>query len=471
MTPTARRRPLPFAASLAFSATQIPVAALALALTVHLPRYFASHMGLSLTLVGSAFALVRALDIPLDPMLGLAMDRTRTRIGRYRIWTLAGAPILMVALYALMHPPADVGEAYLVGALLVMYLGYSSLLLSQLAWASVLAKTYEERSRLFAMITALGVVGSAAVLITPVVLHRLGYSDAQGVQAMIWFVIGAAPVAAAVMAASTPEILPPDHAPGFRLSDYVALLGRPNVLRLLAANFFTELGPGWMAGLYLFYFINRRGFDASQANLLLLIYILAGFAGAPFIAWIAHRTGKHRALQISTVGFSACLLVVPFLPRGDFAAASAPMFVAGAMFIAFLVMLRALAADISDEVRLEAGRHTAGLIYSLTNATSKLAVAAAIFLTFRILASVGFDPREGAVNTPAALRGLEFAFLAGPVGFVITGGLCFLGYKLDADRHAEIRAELDRRDQQDLASAPAEPETAQASLRAISRNT
>ena len=32
-----------------------------------------------------------------------------------------------------------------------------------------------------------------------------------------------------------------------------------------------------MAALYLFYFTTKRGFDAGQANLLLLVYVAAGF--------------------------------------------------------------------------------------------------------------------------------------------------------------------------------------------------
>ena len=36
---------------------------------------------------------MRALDIPLDPVLGLMMDRTRSRVGRYRLWAMAGPPL------------------------------------------------------------------------------------------------------------------------------------------------------------------------------------------------------------------------------------------------------------------------------------------------------------------------------------------------------------------------------------------
>jgi Na+/melibiose symporter-like transporter len=407
--------------------------------------------------VGSAFALVRAIDIPLDPVLGLVMDRTRSRLGRYRLWACAGPPVLMGALYMLMHPPQAVGQAYLVGALFVMFLGYSSMYLAQLAWAASIAPGYEQRSRIFAVITGLNVAGSVSVLVVPVAMQKLGYSDARGVEAMIWFVIAAAPVATLLMVARTPERIAPDHAAAFGLRDYGRLLARPNVLRIMAADLCIQLGPGWMAALYLFYFTAKRGFDSGQANLLLLIYIAAGFLGAPVTAWLAVRINKHRALMVCTTTYSACLVSVPFLPVGDFAAAAPVMLVSGMAFAGFLVTLRALTADVADEIRLQTGREWTGLVYSLTNATTKLATAAAIFLTFRVLSEVGFDPHEGAVNTPQALRGLELAFLSGPIVFVMLGGVCFVGYRLNEARHADIRRQLEARDLQHGGAFPDPP--------------
>ncbi|MBP7650050.1 MAG: MFS transporter, partial [Phenylobacterium sp.] len=59
---------------LAFAGTSLPLSALAIAISVYLPRYFASHIGVELAVVGAVFALVRAIDIPLDPALGMIMD-------------------------------------------------------------------------------------------------------------------------------------------------------------------------------------------------------------------------------------------------------------------------------------------------------------------------------------------------------------------------------------------------------------
>ena len=433
-------------AVMAFASGHIPIAALSLAISVHLPRYFASELGLALTVVGASFALVRFVDIPIDAGLGLAMDRTRTRFGRYRVWMALGAPILMFALYMLLSSPEGVGQGYLFGWLLVMYIGYSGVYLSHLAWAGRIAPTYKERSRVFGAITGLGVFGAMFVLLIPVYLTSQGSTDADSVRAMIWFIIGATGLSTLLVVVVSPEKIAKDQPTRFELKDYWALLTRPNILRLLAADLFVTLGPGWMAAIYLFYFTDSLGFTLAQSNLLLMIYIGAGFLGAPLAAWLANRISKHRALMVNTTVYSLGLVLLPTMPKGDFLIFSLVMFLVGAMAAGFTVMIRAITADIADEIRLESGREWMGLMYAMTTATSKLAAAGSILLTFSVLAAVGYQAKAGTVNTPEAIRGLELAYIIGPIFFVMIAGACFIGYNLTAARHAEIRRQLDEQD-------------------------
>ena len=102
--PGSARLPLPVV--MAFSSTALPIAAIGLVMAVYLPRFVAGQIGLSLAAVGGAFTIVRLIDMAIDPLLGMAMDRTRTRIGRYRPWLLIGGPIVMLAAYMLFmaHP-------------------------------------------------------------------------------------------------------------------------------------------------------------------------------------------------------------------------------------------------------------------------------------------------------------------------------------------------------------------------------
>jgi GPH family glycoside/pentoside/hexuronide:cation symporter len=430
---------------LAFASASIPIQALVLAISVHLPRYFASHVGLELAVVGAAFAMVRLVDIPIDAVLGMSMDRTRTRFGRYRLWLILGTPVLMAGLYLILQANTSTTQLGLSGMLLFLYVGYSMVYLSHLAWGGVLGPTYEQRNRVFGAVIGLGVAGAVAVLLIPIVMQRLHYTDGEGVRAMVWFIILALPVTVLVVLTSTREKVTVESPHKIRLSDYLVLLRRGNVLRLLAADLCATLGPGWMAALYLFYFKDSRGFDTASANLLLMFYIAAGFVGAPLIAWLGNRIGKHRALMVATTIYSLGLIIMPFLPAGNFAAFAPGMFLVGAMAAGFTVMIRALTGDIADEIRLENGREWMGLMYALTIGTTKIASGLSA-LTFVLLATIGYQAKVGAVNTPDAIAALQLVYIVGPIVFVMIAGACFVGYRLTPERHAEIRRQLSERD-------------------------
>lgn len=452
--PPAPSHRLPLGTALAFSATSLPLQALAIAVAVHLPAYFAASIGVELAVVGAAFGLVRLIDVPIEPALGLAMDRTRTRWGRYRFWTLLGAPFLMLGLYMLLMADQDVGVSGLMTWLLVMYLGSSILLLSHQAWASTLAKSYDDRARLFGVMMAVGVSGAVSVLLIPIAMEQLGYSEGEGIRAMIWSLIILAPVAVALVVWRTPETVTRDAADArFRLRDYAELILDRNMFRILLADLALSLGPGWMAALYLFYSRDYMGFTSGQANILLLVYILSGIAGAPSLAWVATRLSKHRTVMLAAVAYSLLLISLAFLPKGQLLTALPTLFFTGFMASGFNVLTRAMTADVADDMRLRQGKERSGLLYALTTLTSKIASGVGIWLTFQVLSATGYDPQAGARNTPEAIEALLLVFLVGPVVFVSLGAACLVGYRLTAEKAAEVRRQLELRDAAVLDSA------------------
>lgn len=431
---------------LAFACAYMPYAALQLSVTVQLPPFFASQLGLGLA-AGAAFGIVRLIDIPVDPILGLLIDRTRTRFGRYRPWVIAGVPVMILAIYMLYQARPGVGEGYLVLWLLVIYLGMSVQLVAGNAWASTLAASYTGRSKIFGAMLGMGVVGAVMSLVIPALAAGRHMDELHGMRAVGWFLLALVPASTAIAMMRTPErVAEPDQGKPFRMGDYVALLSRGNVLRILCADFCVTMGPGWMAALYIFYFRDSRQMSLTAGNLLLALYILAGLAGGPAAAWLANRISKHRALIVTTTFYSLALIIIPLLPRGQPLPAVLPMFLLGALATGFVVMVRAITADVSDELRLEGGRDLTGLLYAVTSATTKAASALSIFVSFALLGAIGYDARAHAVNGPAQIHGLELIYIIGPIVFVMLGGAAFVGYQLSAERHAEIRRKLDARD-------------------------
>jgi glycoside/pentoside/hexuronide:cation symporter, GPH family len=430
-----------------FSIITVPASAVGIAMSIYLSPYFTGHLGVSLTAVGAAFFIVRMIDIPIDPVLGVLMDGTRTVVGRYRLWLLLGAPFLMVAVHQLFMAPMGIGQSYLIVWLLVLYLGLSILSLAQGAWSATLAPDYNERSRLFGVLAVAGVAANVMVLAIPIAGKAFRFTDADSVHAIGWLVIGLTPVCIGLVAWRVKERVVADvHTERFPLADYLSLAFKPAMIRLFLAQAALTLGPGWMSALYIFFFKDVLGFPFAASSGLLIVYILAGVAGAPTTAWVSARLGKHRTLMITTTAYSLGLCSILIMPKNNLLAVTPVMFWCGFMASGFGLLVASMTADVGDEVRLEQGKQRMSLIYSLIGLATKIAGAGAFFLSFYLLARFGYNPKDGAHNTVAAIRALELTFILGPIFFVMLGGACVVGWRLDARRHGEIRSQLDARD-------------------------
>ena len=432
------------AGKLAFASPNMVLGAMGVAVFVYLPPYLAGHLGLGLTVVGAVWMTIRLVDIPIDIGISLAMDRTRTRLGRYRPWLLLGAPILALSLYALFMARPGFSRNAFTFWLLIMYLGQSVTYLAQTAWAATIATDYHARSRLFGYIVAGGVVGTLGVL----AMQLASTSQVGGVQAMGWLMVILAPLTIALAVATTPERITPNLAAApFSWRTLWAVVRHPGVVRLFLAQVCATLGPGWMSALYLFFFKVSRGFTTQQATLLLAAYILAQLPGSLLTPVLARRIGKHRTFILATSAYSLGLLLIFVIPNTANVWMTLPLMAwTGAMASAFDLIIRAMLADVADSLRLDQGQERLSLLYAINQLATKIAAAFAIGLTFRMLAALGFNPRDGAANSVAAVANLQFAFLSGPIVFVMLGGACLVGWRLDAAQHAQVRRQLDERD-------------------------
>ncbi|MEJ1969394.1 MAG: MFS transporter [Rhizomicrobium sp.] len=426
-----------------FSAAALPVGALVTTLGVYLTNYYAAHVGIRLAMVGLAFMAVRFLDILSDPLFGIAMDHTRTRFGKFRPWLAASTPVLIVASVAVYFPPAGAGTAYLIGWLVVLYAGYSMLTLSQAGWGAALVAEYHQRSRVYGWIQAVAVVGALGVLVAPLAVPALWPGvPFNGVPLMGAFVLLSIAVGAVVTVFLAPE--PPNeirHA-RFGLKDYLPLLKRPEMLRLMTADLFCTLGPAITAPLYLFFFHEARGYTGPQMTVLLFIYVLAGLVAPAAWSRVARRFGKHHTIRIASLCYVAAQSILLALPRAHLLEMSLAMFAVGFVASAFAFLVRAMIADVSDEVRLETAKDSTAMLYALVTSTNKIGATLSVGVAYLILPLFGFVAQEGAHNTADALWGLQACYLAPPVICVLIGGLAMWGYRLDETRHAQIREAL-----------------------------
>jgi GPH family glycoside/pentoside/hexuronide:cation symporter len=433
---------LPLPRLLAFSLGSIPAYMMISMLSVYLPPFYAGRMGVTLTAIGATIGLLRLADLGLDLALGWLMDKTRTPMGRYRPWFLAGLPVLWLAVYKVFNPPVDVDTTYLFGWYILLYVAYSMLVLGHSAWAATISGSYHERSRMFGWMLGVGVFGASLLQATPILTHgAIKPADPDSIPTIGWIIMVVSTVCVIAALLAAPERVPPVNAKErTTLKDYLAVVTNPSMFRLLAADLFLILGPGASAPIYLFFFHESKGFALGAVSLLLIPYGAAGIFGAPFWARIAQRLGKHRTVQLAGLGYAITQTILMLVPAGLFWPTFVSMFSVGFCGSAFIVLIRAMVADVADELRLETGQERAGVLYALVTLTQKLGSSLAVTIIYPILDAVGFVAKPGYHNTPEAIRGLEMCYVFAPIILVVVGSACLIGYKLDAKRQSEIRS-------------------------------
>ena len=181
-----------------FAAPCLGLAGIGLPLTVYLPSFYSAQLGMDLSAVGIAFMIVRLLDIGVDPVLGVLMDRTRTPVGRFKPWLAAGTPLLMLASALLFFARPGVHTSYLVLGLALAYGGWSICVLAQTAWGSLLSPIYNERSRIYGWWQAFNLIGLLMILTLPIAANQADPGPTTGVRSMGLYLIVMLPLSTAL---------------------------------------------------------------------------------------------------------------------------------------------------------------------------------------------------------------------------------------------------------------------------------
>ncbi len=436
---------------LAWCAPCLPVSALTLPLVVFLPPHYSGTLGLPLATVGFVFAIIRVIDIPLDPLLGALMDLSRSRIGQFRPWLLAGALVMAAGVWLVFMAPPGISTSYAILSLLLLYLGWSMIYLAQTAWGSRLSPDYAGHTRIFGWWTATNSLAMLLVLLVPPIISWLAGQDSSTliVHAMGWLVLALIPLCVLAAVLFVPEGETDASAGRIHLAGVVQLLHDRRMALLLACDLLLAIVPGITGALFLFFFTGVRGFSAATASALLVGYFLAGLLAAP--GWVkgAHRFGKHRMVAVAGLWMGVVQLLVWVIPA-DAMVATAVAFVLGGVPIAAPgFLMRAMLSDLRDAQRLEgrdAGAEpgdTTGLSFAILTATGKLGTAIPVGLTYPLLALVGFDPAPGAANDATATAGLTLLFVLAPLALGAIGAAVVWRWPITAQVHAAVRARLD----------------------------
>ena len=427
----------------AYSGITMPMAAMGMPVAVYLPRFYSEGMGLSLATVGIIFTLARMWDVVTDPLMGMAIDKFETRWGRRKHWVALSIPILMLSVWMVFMPnPDSVTPTYLMFWLLVLYIGYTMLVISHLSWGAELSTSYDARSRLFGWREVFTIAGMTIVLAIPAFLELTGNADQSSkVASMGWFCLLLFPLLVVPLLMGVPDSKS-GNTNSIPWQQALKLIVQNKVLwRLLIADLMTGLGTAVSGALYIFFAANY--FELPEhASIALLFYFLASFFAMPLWLKLAYKLGKDNALKIALIyAVTINLGVIPFAEAGNVIVLWAFTILFGVAFGAAPTLLRSMMADLTDDDELKSGKKRSGLYFALLTTTSKAGAAFGVGVSFMILELVfGFQP--GQSNSAEALDGLLITYTVGFALPMFLGYLALIRYPLTRAKHDEIVAQL-----------------------------
>ncbi len=385
-------------------------------LVVYIPAFYAGEMGLGLATVGIIFALAKLWDIVTDPVAGAITERVGPRRGRWRFWLVVSLPLMLVGVYKVFFPPAQIEWTYFASWMLVLYVGWTLLTISHISWGVELSDDYHERARVAAYRQFAALIGGLFVVFIPVFSDQfMGVSESGRINFIGLFVLVSLPILMLATIWSTPAgYSRTDANHTRRWHDMFTILLRNQALRaLLVGNMGVLLGIAAMSSVLLFYVesVLRLG---RWTTLALVPMLFSGLLFLPLLKYLTARIGKHQAFRLALI-FQ--ILVQPlflFIPPDNLYIAALSFTVLGAINGAAVFLPQAMIADVKD-VDTGAGEARTGIYVALLQSTSKVASALAVAMMFLVLPTTGFDPAPQASNDSESLKSLRYLIVALPV--------------------------------------------------------
>lgn len=428
--------------------------------------YYTNCAGISAGAVGFMFVVTKFIDALTDYMVGAMLDRTDTKMGRYRPWMLIGAPVLAVGMVLLFSVPTGWSEGGKLAWAYITYIifsfGYTLVNIPMAPIVTALSPSATERTKIATTRTVFSNLGSltSSLFVLPMVYYFAGSKDATGAALAAGYrntniVLGIIVIVIiSICVASTVEINPPTQSAGKSslLKDLKNVFKNKYYIMLLGLVFFLFLGYLGMYGSMQYYYSYIVG-DASQMPTALTLLTLLAI---PTMILAAYLNGKGVA-KVKLMQFGAIVDVIGyailfFTSNGTIATVSLGLIGLGFGFRSS--MFFSMMPDIFDYTEWQVGRNLGGTQNALSGFMNKLSSASASAVVSALLVWGNYDAAkmdaaiaEGldiAANFPQTHTAINFAFGGLSLISTVIAILIMIPYDLDK-KYPQIRAELNDR--------------------------
>ena len=388
-------------------------------------------LGVSPVLIGVAMAIPRIWEILIDPLIGVASDKTRSRFGRrapYMFFGLIGSLLFFLALW--WAPGGLSKEALGIWLIVVSFLFYTCYSFFAIPYSALTIEASQAGpDRIGVMAVRTFFVSASTFVIQWLYWFCQREWFASPVQGMRWvglafgLLVTSAGLIVIITSLRHHRQLADPHAEAAAATkgSYRRLLCFAPTRHIMLALLSTLLGFT-LVGHLGFYLV---GFYACGGDLKTASFVLAvkssiasiiALLACPLIGAAAKRFGKNPVFNLlialgSISSISMWWLITPANPYlsviGDIGIAIA--------LTGFWLLMPAFLGDISDHIEAQTGESCQGALSALYGVAVKVGASSALLVTGYVLVICGFDagmPREAMSGPLTGMRAL-YAILPG----------------------------------------------------------
>lgn len=428
--------------------------------------YYTNCAGIEAGAAGFMFVVTKFIDAFTDYMVGAMIDHTDTKMGRYRPWMLAGAPVLAVGMVLLFSVPTGWGAGAKLAWAYITYIifsfGYTLVNIPMAPIVTALSPSPIERTNIATTRMVCANLGSltSSLFVLPMVQFFAGSKDATGAALAAGYrntniVLGIIVIViVCICVFSTVEINPPTQSAEKTslLQDIGNVFKNKYYIMLLLLVYFLFLGYLGMYGAMQYYYSYIVG-DTSGMPLALTLLTAMAIPTMLVAAWLNGK-GVHKVtlMQIGAIVDCIGYAILFFTSNGTIATAALGLIGLGFGFRSG--MFYAMMPDIFDYTEWKCGKSLAGTQNAISGFLNKVSSASASAIISALLVWGAYDAtkldeaiaagQKIAEVYPKTHSAINFAFGGLSLISTIIAIIVLIPYDLDK-RYPAIRADLDKR--------------------------
>ncbi len=362
----------------------LPVAFAGFPLYVLVPDFYATHHGLSLTLLGTLFLAIRLFDAIQDPVIGWLADKFQ---GHFLSFIIAAAAILCLAIFSLFNLMIFSPAIWLSLCMIFAVSAYSMMTIMLGAHATLWTPNQLDQIRIAGARESFGLIGLLVAVTIPTILLKITDSDT----VYVWYtiILSTMMIIGVTVFSKLPRVYSKhNQSPPSPLSGLRAI--PKETIYLLIVYGLSMLASSIPAVLVVFFVRDLLGAE-HLTGLFLLLYFLSGAAAMPLWRMISSRAGKYKAWFISNILAVAGFVGAFYLGEGDVWAYAAVCIASGLALGGDLTLPPSIVAD---HVNKHNNTAHSGTHYALLAFIAKASLAVATAITLPALDAAGFKPKD-----------------------------------------------------------------------------